>query len=398
MALTIPRIRALKHDPTGPSTQILFDDGEGSIPGFGVRVFKTGVKSFVVWYRTTTGRKRLHTIGRFGEAGGMTLDTARKTAADTRSKVRTGTDPVEEKRSARAGETLKEFADVFMRDHRLKNGQRKKSAAEDRWRLDKHILPKLGSRKLTEITRTNLRRFHFELGERSNAEANRAVALLSVMYRRASEWGYLPEDYPNPARGIQKYTIPSRDRFVTPEEMPALVDSIRQEENVYLRAAVWIYLLSGMRKSELLKLKWGAVDLTRAEIRLEDTKSGRSHIVPLSAPALAVLKDLPRQLTNAYVLPGRLQGKPMVNINKAWGRIRRRAELEDVRLHDLRRTVGSWMAQDGASLHLIGSVLGHSNAATTAIYARLGEDPARKALERHGERMQQFLGGGARAQ
>jgi len=147
------------------------------------------------------------------------------------------------------------------------------------------------------------------------------------------------------------------------------------------------FSLTGARKSELLRARWEDLDWQRRELRLPDTKAGRVHYLPLSGPALTILEQLPRLEGSPHILPGAVEGAPLVNISKPWGRVRKAAEVEDVRLHDLRRTVGSWLAQAGNSLHLIGRVLNHSNTSTTAIYARFGQDHAREALEQHAARL-----------
>ena len=207
------------------------------------------------------------------------------------------------------------------------------------------------------------------------------------MFVLARRWGYLEENAINPARELDKYKEQKRDRWVTPEEVPRLVVAIDQEQNFYAKAAIWLYLLTGLRKSELLGATWRDVDWTRKELRLPETKSGRSHYVPLSGPALALLRRMPRLQENEFILPGRSLSGHLINIHKPWRRIRARAGLQDVRLHDLRRTVGSWLAQSGMSLHLIGRVLNHSSTATTAVYARFAQKQVREALEEHGNRV-----------
>jgi integrase len=142
-----------------------------------------------------------------------------------------------------------------------------------------------------------------------------------------------------------------------------------------------------MRKSELLEAKWKDIDWDRKELRLADTKAGRIHYVPLSEPAIAVLRQIPRIEGNPYIIVGKKEGSHLVNIYKPWNRIRKSAGVDDVRLHDLRRTLGSWMAQSGNSLHLIGRVLNHSSQATTAVYARFAQDNVRDALESHGKKI-----------
>ena len=197
----------------------------------------------------------------------------------------------------------------------------------------------------------------------------------------------MPRDFPNPAHGIDRFKEYKRDRWVNPEELPRLAQAFESEPNIYVRMALWLYLLTGVRKGELLFAKWTDIDWQRQELRLSETKAGRVHYVPLSAPAMAILRDLPRMESNPYILPGHIHGRPLVNINLPWTRIRKLAGVEDVRLHDLRRTVGSWLAQSGNSLHLIGRVLNHSNQSTTAIYARFGQDHVRQALEDHAARV-----------
>lgn len=211
------------------------------------------------------------------------------------------------------------------------------------------------------------------------------MSLISKMWSLAEIWGFLDEGHPNPTRKIQHYKETKRDRFVTHEEMPTLAKCIKAEPNQSARAAMWLYLLTGLRREAVLSLKWDAIDTARQEIRLSDTKAGRVHYLPLSEPALNVLESLPRIDGNPYVLPGRVSGKHLVNIDKPWRRVRQAAKLDDVKLHDLRRTVGSWLAQDGNSLPLIGKVLDHSNTSTTQIYARFTNDAGRRALDSHGK-------------
>ena len=383
MALTKRDLDRLEYDPQGPTTQIVYDGSD--LPGFGVRVFPSGVKSFVVWYRTGKGKKRLHTVGKYGP---FTIQQARDLARKALLEAKTGADPLEERREARRGDTVRDFASVYIERHAKKH---KKSWRDDQRRLNTYVIPALGQRKLADVKRSDVARLHGNIGDTKPYEANRVLALLAVAFNKAAEWGYLPEEAPNPAVRVQRFREKSRDRWVKPNELPELLKAIEAEPNIYIRAAFKLYLLTGLRRSELLGLQWKDVDFTRKELRLEDTKAGRSHVVPLSAPAIEIFRSLPKQLGNPYVLPGQLHGRPLVNVAKPWGRIRKAAGLEAVRLHDLRRTVGSWMAAGGASLPLIGKVLNHSNASTTQVYARLAEDAAREVLEKHGARIGPLL-------
>lgn len=403
MPLTKKKIDALAYDPTGPKTQVHYD-GE-DVPGFGLVVTKTGVKTFVLSYRPhgSAITKRL-TLGRYGA---LTLDQARGLARDELFAARKGDDPVERKRRARAEErssvTVKDFAPIYIENARTrgnpgKTRRPKKTWKEDERRIDKYVLPAFGARRLSEVSKADVRRLHNKI--QAPYEANRVLALVSVMFEAGRMLGYIEDEAPNPARGVATFEEKSRDRFVTEAEMPRLMAAIDEEDNPHLRAAFLLYLLTGLRRGELLGLRWSDVDLDRRLITLPDTKAGRPHHLPLSDPAVRILGELPRLVGNTYVVASPvLPGKPWHGhaVKQVWARVRERAGLPDVRLHDLRRTVGSWLALSGVSLPMIGKVLNHSQPSTTAVYARLQDEATRAALETHGAKIDALASGGRHA-
>ena len=386
--LTKRAIDSLAYEGTGNGACYFWDT---DVKGFGVRVYPGGRKAFVVAYRTGA-RKRFVTLGTYGKD--LTAEQARKAAIATLGEVARGADPAETRAQQRQGETMRELCAAYMERH----GANKKSARDDQRRLNQHILPSWANRQAKTIKRADVAALHSRIGKTAPYEANRTLALLSKMFELARRWGFVPEEHGNPARDIDRFKEAKRDRWITAEELPRLAQAINEEPNESARCALWLYLLTGARKSELLRAKWEDIDWNRSELRLADTKAGRTHYIPLSAPALALLRQIPRVDGNPFVLVGRgprnatAEEKTktpahLVNISKPWDRVRKAAGVEDVRLHDLRRTVGSWLAQAGNSLHLIGRVLNHSNQSTTAVYARFGEDPVRAALEQHGARI-----------
>lgn len=383
MKLTKRTIDASSYIGENNARCVLWDD---EVPGFGLRIYPGGRKSFLLSYRVL-GRKRLITLGTYGV---LTVEQARANARAALAKVETGdADPLADRQRARQGETIEDLCSAYMERH----GNAKRSASEDRRRIDKHILPAWGKRKAASITRADVARIHHRIGKTASYEANRVLSLLSKIFSLARVWGFVPDNQANPASDIDRFQEVKRDRWLTSEELPGLARAINEERNASARHALWLYLLTGCRKTELLKAMWADIDWQRGELRLPDTKAKRVHYVPLSAPALALLREIPRIEGCPYILPGRPPSNPdqphhhLVNISKPWARVRAAAGAEDVRLHDLRRTVGSWLAQAGNSLHLIGRVLNHTSTATTAIYARFGEDTVRAALEQHGARI-----------
>ncbi len=384
MKLTKRAVDAATYTGTGTGNArcVLWDD---EISGFGLRIYPGGRKAFLLSYRAA-GRKRMMTLGAYGV---LTVDQARDQARALLAKVQTtGADPLADKERDRQGETLRNLCQTYMERH----GNAKKSGQDDQRRIDNHLLPRWGACQVAALTRTDVAALHTKLGRRTPYEANRTLALLSKMFELARRWGFVPEGHSNPARDIDRFGEAKRDRWITPEELPRLAQAINEEANPVARHALWLYLLTGCRKTEILKAKWDDVDLSRAELRLPETKAGRVHYLPLSAPALALLRSIPRADGSPYLLPGRGLSGHLVNIQKPWTRVRAAAGVADVRLHDLRRTVGSWLAQSGNSLHLIGKVLNHSNQSTTAIYARFGDDSVRTALEQHGAKIMGIAG------
>lgn len=381
MKLTKSRIDAFDYEGDGKSRDVRWDD---AVSGLGLRIYPSGRKAFILSYRAQ-GQKRLFTLGQYGP---LTLDKARSAALQRKADVIEGTDPLDQRRAASKAQTVSELCGVYMQRY----ARDKKTGDADERRIQQHIIRRWGARKIVALKRSEIAEAHHKVGLTHPYEANRRLALIRRMLNLARQWGLVDEGWPNPAVGIPMHREQSRDRWATQDELPRLAKAIGEEPNIYARSALWLYLLTGMRKQELLRAKWDDIDWDRKELRLGETKSGRPHYVPLSPPAIAILQTIPHQENNPYILAGAREGKHLVNINKPWFRVRDRAEVSDLRLHDLRRTVGSWLAQAGNDLHLIGKVLNHSNISTTQVYARFGQDIVHKALDDHGAKIMAAAG------
>lgn len=418
MGLRAKEIAKATHPGNGNARFVLWDDNP---KGLGLRVYPSGRKAFIVYYRDAGGSDRLATIGDFGI---FTLDQARDAAREMLREAAGGADVLKVRRAHKAAPT---FGDL-MKAYEERHAPTKKTGAEDLRRMRKH-LDGWKARKLTDITREDVRSLASkithsprEVGIRKGKvprkiskaaalakatappkprapkkpkvyESNRTVALVSKMFALAELWALVPAGHPNPCKGVSMAKEVKRDRWVEPTELPKLAAAIDAEANPYARAALWLYLLTGCRKSELLGARWEDVKEDRKVLRLAETKNGKPHEIPLAPAALAMISALPRQDGNPYLFPSpRVEKRPMEDLRAAWNRVREAAGVKDVRLHDLRRTVGSWLAQSGNSLHLIGRVLNHSNTSTTAIYARFAQDAVREAMEAHATQLLSVAG------
>lgn len=375
MKLTKKIIDKFKYEGNETSQDIRWDN---QLPGFGIRIYPTGRKSFVLAYRTN-GRKHIMTVGQYGV---LTLNQARDNAKEMLVKVNNGGDPLHDRKKSVRGKTINDLCEAYLERYAKLH---KKTWRDDNRRINTHIISIWKNTPVNSIKREDIASLHNKIGRNAPYEANRTLALLSKIFDLAIRWGFLSESASNPARRIDKFKEEKRDRWVTPAELPQLTKAIDLEPNIHIRNALWLYLLTGVRKSELLNAKWEDIDFNRKELRLNNTKSGRVHYLPLSPAAVTLIQANPKLEGNPYLFPGALKGKPLVNISKSWLRIRKEAGVPDIRIHDLRRTVGSWLAQSGNSLHLIGKILNHSSVSTTQVYARLTEDNSRKALEAHSE-------------
>ncbi|HZH48705.1 MAG TPA: site-specific integrase [Nitrospira sp.] len=371
----MPRLtkQVIDETPFPSAGQVFVRDTE--LPGFALRVTK-GRKSFVLDKRIR-GRMRRLTIGPYGP---LTVDQARKVAATHVGAITQGGDPAQVRQDRLHEPTFGDLTEQYLERH----APRKRSARDDRGMLHTHLMD-FRTRKLTDLSRNDVARLHAKIGATAPYRANRLVALLRKMFNLARDWGLYSGE--NPATRIQFFREASRDRFVQPEELPRLFQAMAEEPNLYVRTILLTALFTGARRSEVLTMRWDDVSLTRAEWRIPQTKAGRPHLLPLPNPLVTTLRRLPRLDGIPYVFPGQNGGGHVQNIKRAWDRIRLKAGMQDVRFHDLRRTVGSWLAGNGESLHLIGKVLNHTDVSTTAIYARLNLDPVRQALERNASKM-----------
>ena len=362
------------------------------LAGFGARRQKNAISYFVKLRHK--GKQLWITIGRHGQAtpeGSVwTPDTARRQAI----KIMGNPEAAERAKPAEVAKTL--FTSVAEQFLALHGAKLKPRTLEEQQRIMRlHLNPALGDIDIANITRTHVETMHARMKSKPRA-ANHTLAVLSSLMNWAEEHGYRPRDS-NPCRRVVHYPQNNRERFLQPDELARLGAALDQAErenlaSLYAIAAIRLLIFTGARLSEILTLRWSYVDLTRNALLLPDSKTGQKTI-PLNAPAIEVLKSLPRMANNPFVIVGHIHGTHIVNLQKPWRRIRALAGLDEVRIHDLRHTFASVAVASGGSLPIIGRALGHSQTSTTQRYAHLTDDPVRQLTRTTGERLAAALTG-----
>lgn len=360
--------------PPKTTSYFLFDD---DVPCFGLRVMPSGKKSWLIQYRSG-GRTRRVTFGRHGT---MTAEEARKQAKEMLADVSRGGDPAEEKATQRRTLTLGALCDRFLNEH-VALKCKPSTQGEYRRSVELFIKPRLGAFKVTDVKRSDIAALH---GSFSHIpyQANRTLGVLSKVFNLAEVWGLRP-DGSNPCRHVPKYAETKRERFLSPEEFAALGKALAETERKEPQAqsavnAIRLLVLTGCRLGEIQTLKWEYVK--PGFLALPDSKTGAKR-VPIGKDASDVLAGIKRVSGNPYVIAGKVEGQYLTDLQQPWQRIRARAGLGDVRIHDLRHSFASGALHLGEGLPMIGKLLGHSQVQTTARYAHLAQGPATAAADR----------------
>ena len=349
------------------------------LPGFGIRVYPSGRKVYVVQVRGPRGPKR----ATVGHHGAVVAEEARKNAAEMIDRIKRGEDPAPA--PAKPELTVRDLSQRYMEGH--VEVRCKASTAElYRSMLDKHVLPALGTMPVTSVKREHVAELHDRL-RGTPRMANAVLLLISHMFGLAEAWELRPRGS-NPCRSVRRYRQVPRERFLTLEEYRRLGRVLREAESKRTEwppaiAAIRLLMLTGCRRDEILTLRWDDVDRVAGELRLRDGKTG-PRMVPLTPELEAVLAGIPRIRGNPWVIAGHGPGERLKHINHIWHRLRARAKLEDVRLHDLRHSYASRALALGENLTVIGRLLGHSKLGSTARYAHLVRDSERQAAAKIG--------------
>jgi len=362
--------RQVKNLKAEAKSRIHYDE---KLRGFGVRVYPSGRKSFVLNYYYK-GRERRMVIGSYPE---WTVLAARKQAEWFLVEIGKGRDPLEQRNNDRAAPTVQDMFERYEKDYMPKLAPR--SAQDQRSMFIKSILPRLGSKKVEDVTFNDCEALHRHLTKDRPLRANRVIEVLRRAFNLAIKWGWLER---NPASGIEKNPEHKRERYLSPDEIKRLLIELDRHPQRTSCDAIRFILFTGCRRGEALNATWDQFD---SELKIwtkpaATTKQRRLHRVPVSEEVTRLLQDRKTARSSKFIFESST-GRPLVDIKKTWFSVTKVAQIYDVRIHDLRHTFASIAVSSGQSLPIIGAMLGHTQPQTTARYAHLFDTPLLKAAE-----------------
>ena len=365
------------------------------VTGLGLQITPAGKKNYVIRY-PVEGRWRQRILCR---AGQISLEEVRRLAAEVQLRVRAGeSDPLRNGRDLRTEPTVAQgverYFSVYAPSQIRINNLTERTVRDYRKQALRHIVPVLGELRISDVTRQDVERLAASM-EGSPVQRNRVLALLSRLFNLFERWELRPQ-HTNPARGIERSREEERDRVLSAEEIGSLSRALNlvQENSLTLAAAIRFTAITGLRIGEVLAIRWADVDFRNGRLVLPKTKTGRrTHDLP--APALEVLRELPR-LNDWPFTMGR--GAPMTykTVRKGFARLCAEAGLEDLRIHDLRRTVMTMAARSGVGTHALRDLLGHKSTAMADRYIRSLGVPVREAREQVGAEVVALMEAGAK--
>lgn len=280
--------------------------------------------------------------------------------------------------------TLDELFKTWLKRYAKAN---KKSWEHDVNRYNNHFKRPFGNRKITDISKDQLIEHNIKIKNTKGLyAANRAYTLLKKIYKDAFDWGIITDLNHNPTLLIKEYKETSRERFIQPNELERFFSALAQEPNIEMRDFIFVALMTGARRANVLSMKWEAINLETNNWTIEETKNGQPLVVPLNAHVMKIINrrfENNKKIKSQWVFPR--SDKPRKHItapHRAWMRLKEKSGIQDIRIHDLRRSLGSWQAMTGVTTATIKKTLGHKNAVYTQVYERMNLDPVKAGIDK----------------
>lgn len=380
---------------------------DNDIRGFGVRITAKNAVSFILNYRIH-GRERRYTIGSYPD---WSVTAARAEAKDLKRQVDRGEDPLEVREEARAAATINDLWKRYEKEHLPTKAER--AQADDRSMFNKYILPELGtSTRLHDVQFSDVDQLHKKISKQYPVRANRVLEVLRKAFNLAEQWKLADA---NPCKGVKRNKEHRRVRYLSDDERVRLLSALDAHTETVSANAIKLLLLTGARKGEVLNAAWEQFNLPNSEWvkPASHTKQKREHRAILSSAAVDILQAIyddqrkDENTESVFVFPGKSNQQPLTDIKRSWLSICIKAKLAvqvekcnrqgkvmkdkdgnvkmtwqpTARIHDLRHSFASVLVSNGASLPVVGAMLGHSQPNTTARYAHLMDQPLREAAE-----------------
>ena len=352
---------------------VVWDD---EIKGFGCRIYASGYKTYIFQYRAPATQKNSYL--KIGVHGNYTVELARDKAKKLCADIAHGIDPKEKKKAEvvkkQQSLSFEEFWQIFTEKY-IKGIHKPSTINRNSSRIKNYILPFFGKKSMSDINRQDILNFQDSLSH-IKGTCSKCLILLTTAFNQAELWEYIQPNT-NPCKGVSKHPDKKMERYLSVEELIRLEQTLSERTTMgiaspYTLAAFRLIIYSGCRLGEVLSLKWEDVDFNDSCLRLKDSKTGK-RTIPLNDSAIEVLHNVQKQEDNPYVFCGNKKGTHLVTVQKTWDRIRKKAGISDVRIHDLRHSFASFMIKNGVSLFEVSKLLGHSNIATTMRYAHLSD-------------------------
>jgi len=361
-------------NPPVPKDKPKADYFDTQFPGFLLEVRSTGKATYYQRYRDRYGRLKQ---SRIGPTYAVSIDTAREKARQIRQATVMGYDPNAEMEKHRKTPTFKEFIDEKYIPHVKVY---KRSWQTDRDMIDRRIVCLWGKMKISEITRDDVTSFQDRLmaDGLQPGSVNRYMALVKFIFSLAEKWEIIEK---SPARGVSKLADNNhKERYLSREETTRLLIELKNCKSDAVPDVIEFLILTGARKGEAMHMKWADVDFERKIWTVPLSKSGKPRYIPLSGAAMAVLARR-KENESEWVFPNPKTGRPISGFHNTWDRIRIKAGIPDVRIHDLRHNFASLLINNGRSLYEVQKLLGHADISTTQRYAHLSQDTLQEATE-----------------